>query len=408
MKNWKHLTTTIGILVLSVLSLASCGDLSSEKTEKTPEVFTVRNNTGDTITYMYLKEPSTLLWGSDVLPTYSLSNGSSASVTVPNGKMDSQYKIDIQLKTSNGNFYTKLSQKLTHEGTVTFTSSDLDSSSPRTISLGNTTGNTITYMYLREPGTLLWGSDVLPTYSLSNGGSVSVTIPYDRMDSQYRTDIQLRTSNGNLYTRLSQTITHNGTVIFTSSDLDGSSPLTINIGNTTGDTITYMYLREPGTLLWGSDVLPTYSLSNGSSVSVTIPYDRMDSQYRTDIQLRTSNGNLYTRLSQTITHNGTVTFTSSDLDSTSPRTINLGNVTGDTITYMYLKEPGTINWGSDVLPTYSLSNGGSVSITVPYDRMDSQYRTDIQLRTSSGITYTKLSQTIIHRGTVTFSSSDKN
>jgi len=403
MKNWKGLTVygILIILVLNVLSLSSCDNLFPEKT---PGVFKIKNNTGDLLAYLYLKEPGSSVWGTSFSSPY-IPNGSSTLITIPKDRMDSQYRIDIQLRTSNGNLYTKLSQTLTHEGTVTFTSGDLDSSSPRTVNLGNTTGNLLAYVYLREPGALIWGTSFSSPY-IPNGGSTSITIPYDRMDSQYKTDIQLRTSNGNMYTMLSQPITHRGTITFTSTDLDSGSSRTITLGNTTGDLLAYVYLREPGALIWGTSFSSPY-ISNGGSTSITIPYDRMDSQYKTDIQLRTSNGNMYTKLSQLITHNGNVTFTSSDLDSSSPRTITIGNITGDLLAQLYLRVPSTSSWGTSFSSPY-ISNGGSTSITIPYDRMDSQYRTDIQLRTSGGITYTKTYQTITHKGTVNFSSSDKD
>jgi ribosome-associated translation inhibitor RaiA len=399
MKNWKTFAI-VGIwviLALNILSLNSCDFVDSEKT---PEVFTVKNNTGDYLSTIYLREPGTSVWG--VGSSVYLSSGSSTTVNISPDRMDSQYRTDIQLRTSNGNLYTKLSQQLTHEGTVTFTSSDLDSESPRTVSIGNSTGDYLSTIYLRVPGTSVWG--VGSSVYLSDNHYSTVTISIDKMDSQYRTDIQLRTSNGNLYTKLSQPLTHNGSVTFSSNDLDGESPRTVAIGNSTGDYLSTIYLKVPGTLVWGTG--SSVYLSNDGYTSVTISKDRMDDQYRTDIQLRTSNGNLYTKLSQPITHNGSVTFTNRDLDAESPRTVTIGNATGDYLSTIYLRETGTSVWstGSSVY----LSNGGTTTVTIPIERMNSQYRADIQLRASGDVNYTKLSQPIIHNGTITFTSNDKN
>jgi ribosome-associated translation inhibitor RaiA len=306
----KNVFKQIGAIVLVAIIgffFAACSS-NDDDDDKRPEVFTVKNKTGDYLLTIHLKEPGTLIWSSDSY--VGLSNGSATSVTISKDRMDNQYRTDIQLRTSNGNLYTKLSQKLTHKGTVTFTGSDLDGVSPRTVAIGNATGDYLLTIHLKEPGTLIWSSDSY--VGLSNGSATSVTISDDRMDSQYRTDIQLRTSNGNLYTKLSQPITHNGNITFISSDLDSVSPRTVAIGNATGDYLLTIHLREPGTLIWSSGSY--VGLSNGSATSVTIPNDQMDSQYRTDIQLRTSGGLNYTKLSQPITHNGNVTFTSSDKD----------------------------------------------------------------------------------------------
>jgi uncharacterized protein involved in outer membrane biogenesis len=197
---------------------------------------------------------------------------------------------------------------ITHNGNVTFTNSDFDSSSSRTITIGNGTSDYISSVYYRTPETITWTSAYS---SISTGGSVSITIPNNQMDNQHRTDIQLRTSNGNLYTKISQLITHNGNVTFTNSDFDSSSPRTITIGNGTSDYISSVYYRAPGTSTWTSAYS---SISTGGSVSITIPFNQMDGQYRADIQLRTSDGNTYTILSQLITHNENVTFTNSDKD----------------------------------------------------------------------------------------------
>jgi hypothetical protein len=352
----------LGILVMALvfgLTVVGCNDLTSEKT---PQEFTIRNNTEDYISSVYHRVPGIITWTNTY---YSISTGGSVTIAIPDNQ-------DIQLRTSNGNLYTKLSQKY---GTITFTSSDLDSSSPRTITIGNGTSDYISSVYYRLPDTITWTNSY---YSISVGSSVSITIPFNQMDSQYRTDIQLRTSNGNTYTILSQLITHNGNVTFTNSDFDSESSRTVTIGNGTSDYISSVYYRAPGTITWTNTY---YSISTGSSVSITIPNNQMDSQYRTDIQLRTSNGNLYTKLSQLITHNGNVIFTNSDFDSSSPRTITIGNGTSNYISSVYYRLPGTSTWTNTY---YSISTGSSVSITIPFNQMDSQYRTDIQLRTSGG------------------------
>lgn len=399
----KKIYIAIGVLTILIANLLI---LNSCEEDKPPETFKIRNNTGENISSVFLKTPGSLLWGNDVLPYNSISNGSSVQLSISIDKMNSENRTDIQLRTSNEILYTRLSQKITNDGTVTFSINDLDSASPRTIKIGNSTDNTIVSIYFRQPGTLLWGNDMIPYRSVSNGNLISVVIPSDQMDDQYRTDIQLRTANGNLYTKLLVEIIHNGTITFINGDLDGASPRTINIGNVTGNSISSVYIRAPGTLLWGVDMIPYNSISNGSSRSITIPGDQMDSQYRTDIQLRTSEGNLYTKLLENIIHGGTVTFTSSDLDTLSPRTITLGNATGITISSVFIRLPGTTDWGDSLISYSTISNGSSRILTIPIAKMTNQYRTDIQIRASNGTTYTRLSEPIIHNGIVTFTSSD--
>lgn len=201
MRNRK-LFAIVGILViltLSVLFLNSCDNMVPEET---PEAFTIINYTADYISSVYYRTPGTITWTNAYS---SISTGNSVTLTIPNIQ-------DIQLRTSNGNLYTKLFQVY---GTITFTIFDLDSSSPRTITIGNGTADYISSVYYRTPETITWTNAYA---SISTGSAVSITIPFNQMNSQYRTDIQLRTSNGVTYTKLSQTVTHNGNVTFTSSD----------------------------------------------------------------------------------------------------------------------------------------------------------------------------------------------
>ena len=181
---------------------------------------------------------------------------------------------------------------------------------PQNLTIANNTGESISTVHLREPGTLIWSGNIGSSLSIANGGTRTITVPNERRDSQNRTDIQIRTSNGNTFTKLSHT--YRGTATFTSVDLDNDSPRTITIGNATGGSISTVHLREPGTLTWSGNIGSSLSIANGGTRTITIPRDRMDNQHRADIQLRAPGGATFTMLSQTITHNQTITFTASD------------------------------------------------------------------------------------------------
>ena len=172
---------------------------------------------------------------------------------------------------------------------------------PGVLTIINNTGDFLNDLYIREPGTATW--DFHSEVGISSGNSETVNIPYNRRD------ILLETLDYDIfYTKLSQTI--NGTVIFTSSDLDNDSARRIYIVNSTGENFKFLNIIEHDTATWRPMGISPLS----SKPEVTIPRDMMDDQYRTDIQLEISNGNTYTKLAQEIIHNGTVTFTIDDLD----------------------------------------------------------------------------------------------
>jgi len=359
----------------------------------------IENNLGVSIGYGYARLPGTTNWTS--LFSATVSDGGTRAIGIPQILINSQGRSDLQLQTSNGVRYTKTDHIITSNGVITFTASDFDPTGSRPITIQNNTGGSISYGYAKMPGSTSWNS--IFSSSLSNGSSRSVIIPLSCIDNESRSDLQLRTSNYSnevLYTKLNQMITVNGVITFTAGDID---PRQVTIVNNTGVNISSGYVRLPGTTSWSS--LSLYGLSNGSSQQVSISSVYLDNQSRADLQLRTtsSSGVIYTRLSQNISHNGTITFTAGDIDADSPYPVTIHNNTGYTINYGYARLPGSVNWVN--LFTSTLSNGSSTATVIPLSVI-SNSRTDLQLRTSSGVWFTKLNQVIVANGTIIFTGND--
>jgi len=360
----------------------------------------IENNIGVSIQYGYAKLPGTTDWTR--LFSATVSDGGTRAIGIPQILINNQERSDLQLQTSDGVWYTKTDQVITSNGIITFTASDFDPSGSRPITIQNNTGDYISYGYARLPGSTSW-VNIFSSYYIPNGSSQTVIIPLSCIDSESKTDIQLRTSDYSgavLYTKLNQIVTVNGTITFTAGDID---PRRVTIVNNTGVYISYGYVRLPGTTSWSS--LSLYGLSNGSSQQVSISSVYLDNQSRADLQLRgtSSSGVIYTRLSQNISHNGTVTFTAGDIDADSPYPVTIQNNTGYTINYGYARLPGTVNWVN--LFTSTLSNGASTATVIPLSVI-SNSRTDLQLRTSSGVWFSKLNYVITVNGTITFLASD--
>ena len=132
MANKKFLVGILAMVLVFGMAVVGC---ALDGDSNTPQDLTILNNTGGPINGIFLKAPGTLLWGTNFTQWLTSNNGSSRVITVPNDRLDSQGRVDIQLRTSNGNTFTKLSQA--SRGTVTFTINDLDSDSPRTVTFGN-------------------------------------------------------------------------------------------------------------------------------------------------------------------------------------------------------------------------------------------------------------------------------
>jgi hypothetical protein len=139
---------------------------------------TVVNNTGYTISYLYVSSNTTEQWEEDVLGRKVLSNGSSFRLTLPgNGT------YDFKAKDSDGDEYIKWNVVVRGNTTVTLTIADFQvassnqTSSSTSVNVVNDTGYTIFYLYVSSDDSTSWEEDVLDDDVLSTGEEVRVTLP---------------------------------------------------------------------------------------------------------------------------------------------------------------------------------------------------------------------------------------
>jgi len=190
-----------------------------------------------------------------------------------------------------------------------------DTSGPVNVIIQNNTSWQILYCYVRQPGTDIWTA--CASGQVANGSSWTVTIPRIAINSQNRADIQLRslfTIVPGQFTKLSQAVTQNGTITFTTSDADPAAGTVVTIRNNTGVGVTHCFAIRPdianlGYVFYNIGV----ELLSGGSIIGFIPPQSMNSQNKTNLELVASNGNRYEKTNYTIVPNSTITFTASDL-----------------------------------------------------------------------------------------------
>jgi len=369
---------------------------------------TINNNTGVTVHYFLFKLPGSTDWVSrpinpDIGFPNGMINGGSWPWTIDTSGINDENKSDIQLKTSSGALFTKLSQTINQNSAIAFTDADFDASGARIVTIVNNSGVAVNSILGRLPGSSSWDK-TLSSISLANGSSQAVYFPIEIVNSTNHSDVQLKTSGGLLFTKLSQVINHNGIITFTSSDYDESGARMVTIRNNTGITVNSGYVKVQGSLVWNS-LWTNSDISNGGSRLVTVSADVMNNNFQSDLQIRTSQGVLYTRLAQVIYHNGIITFTSSDFDDSGSRIVSIRNNTGVTVNSGYIKVPGSVAW-TTLWTNSNVIDGNSISVTVSADAMNTAHQSDIQIRTSSGGVYTKYGYTIIQDAIIIFTSSD--
>ncbi|MDR2732168.1 MAG: hypothetical protein LBB36_03010, partial [Fibromonadaceae bacterium] len=276
-------------------------------------VIVIENNTGYTISGIYIKPSASTDWGSDLLPFSSLSDGKSRTFTLSESLASDN--VDIQLSTGSGssaNIFAKYKFTVSDGMIVTFTSSDLtDGSNLPSITIQNRSGVNFNAIYVKPSTSEDWGQNYS---SLNNNSDKSISIPIP--SSSYTIfDIQMRSSNPtNTYTK-QVTVTNGMVLTYTSADSDNSltgSPVIV-IENNTGYSISYIYIRSSGETSWGSSL--SGSLSDGQSRAYTLSQSLSGS---IDIRLGTSSsitsGNQFIKSNVSVSEGMTLNFTSSDLE----------------------------------------------------------------------------------------------
>jgi len=359
-----------------------------------PVAVNIENISGEVFTTGFTRPPGSEEWTN--IFTSTLANDNTQLVGIPLVAMNSTHQADIQLRTADEVLYTKYYITMVQNGTITFTTTDFDLTGPRNVVIQNNTEETLSTGFVTLPGTTNWVS--LFSSSIIVGGSLTVTVPANAINSQNNSNFQLVSSNGVLYMKSYQTVIHKDIITFTIADIDENNPRNVIITNNTGQTIVLGNIRFPGSQNWSN--LFTSTISNGSSITTNISTIYLDIEEKADLQLKNASGVAFTKLSQPIIHNATITFTAGDLELT----VNIRNYTGSEIAEVFAKLPSDDEWTNLFITTY-ISVDATHTVWLPSSLVNEQSQCDLQLRTSSGVLYTKTSS-ITPNANITFTNSD--
>ena len=381
---------------------------SSDFCDSNRPTIIIANNTNERISNISVRVAGETEWRS--LWTSSgwqadLQHNATQNVVLPH-PVGEHNKYDIQLRRVEGGvnrLFTKSNELISDGITITFTSSDFCDSNRPTIIIANNTNERINNISVRVAGETEWVS--LWTSSawvdLQHNATQSVLLPHP-LNEHNRYDIQLRrveqpcccngwTGANRLFTKTNELVSNGTTITFTSADTHPQ----VSVSNNTGEHINRIRIRKAGTTEWIYE--NSLSISSGSSHVISMPYHI--SEHRVyDIQL--SSWSTFTKLDITVTSGMQLPFTSSDRD---PSMI-ISNQTGFTINGIWLRIPGSTDWRYRVYEG-DVWNTNNAYVNLPY-QLDVQNRYDIQLRTSTGIRYTKLNNAVYDEIQVIFTSAD--
>jgi hypothetical protein len=276
-------------------------------------IIVIQNNTGYTISGIYIKPSNSTDWGSDLLGYSSLGDRALRTFSLSE-QLSVNSVYDIRLESSSGVYtFRRYAVNVSDGMIITFTAANLDDGNNLpSITVQNRTGVSFNAIYVKPSKASDWGKDY---GSLSNNSDKSIDIPIP--SSNYTVfDIQMKSSNPtNTYTRNNVTISNGMVLTYTSADSDNSliGPPIIVIQNNTGYTIGSIYIKPSDSANWGSDLLGYYSLVDNVSRTFTLSQSlSANSVY--DISLKSSSGGYeFAKYNVTVSEGMIMVFTVSDL-----------------------------------------------------------------------------------------------
>jgi len=165
---------------------------------------------------------------------------------------------------------------------------------------------------------------------------------------------------------------------------------TVGIHNLTGVDVEYLFIRQAGAASWDTEYLEGGDLKNGDSITYFgVPANRANSF---DILLIDKNLAVYAKTNVRGGPDRMIEFSSADSSGDFMRSsVNLMNLTGHVIWYVYISPSFSDTWGFDRLDSDQIIEHGK-SATVPLPIPVAVYNEyDILLEDSEGNTYSRFS-----------------
>jgi hypothetical protein len=376
----------------------------------TPPTVTIRNNTGYTISGIYIKPSTSTDWGNNLWGWSSILDRQSREFTLTQ-PLSAQRVYDFRLSQSSGGGdfnFRKYGVTVSRGMTLTFTASDLnDGSDLPSITIQNRSGVAFNSLHIKPSASDNW--ETRNFGSISNNSNLTVTIPVP--PSNYTVfDIQTRSTNPtNTYTRYNVPISDGMVLTYTSADMDNptiASPVIV-IQNNTGYTISGIYIKPPTSTEWGSNLWGWSSISDGQSRTFTLTQP-ISAQNVYDIRLsqNSSGGDFnFRKYNFTVSDGMIITFTAGDFnDGSDLPTITIQNRTGVAFNSVHIKPSASTDWDSRNFG--SISNNNNLTVTIPIPP-SSFTAFDIQTRSTNPTnTYTRYNVTISDGMVLTYTSAD--
>ncbi len=236
----------------------------------------VTNDTGLTLTRVYVRDSAESSWGMDRLGVSTLADTDSFSLDVPPNP-GSHY--DVQAFDTDGREYQDLAFAWCMNGESLPVTLDLDDRIPLAcdLTVTNGTSQTLSYVYERTSGTVSWGADRLGA-GVTLARNASVTFSVEPMASSDRYDLRGVDGDGDDYVAGAVNWCMDGEPLaYTLTDADATwsnttrAACTLDIENATGRTLDDIHVYPDENPFATNDWWAPANVANGASVQATVP-----------------------------------------------------------------------------------------------------------------------------------------
>jgi len=260
----------------------------------------------------------------------------------------------------------------------------------RTITIKNDTGYEIHEVSARQSGTVDWSETLMKTEALADGEQIKITIP-DAGSDNCNFDLFATSFDeiGLEWIIEDADVCKTRVFTFDESNFSDAAPAqetvsgnSIQVTNSVGETIFYLYVRPSGSGQWSGDLLAgagqdLYTFQDGETGDLAIP-GLGDGTCRFDFKATALDESkvLSTVNNVDLCNSPSVTFRKGNAQNNNNAaqsvtgTITIANKLGETVFYLYTRKSGSSDWGNDLLKTageelYTFQDGESGQLRIP-------------------------------------------
>lgn len=305
----------------------------------------VVNNGSTSVCYVYISPTTASEWGNDWLGSDTIPAGSSYVFYMDAGS------YDLMATDCSGNTLdSQMGVDISGSMTWTIGQGSSGGGGSGTLMLVNNSGATVCYVYISPTTATEWGGDWLGSSTVASGSSYTFSVPAGSYDLKAED-----CSHNVLDTQFSIDIS--GSITWTIGGSAGGETVSLEVINTGGSTICYVYISPSTATDWGSDWLGTSTIPSGTSYTFSFDPGTWDFKAE-DCSHNVLDSQFGVYLS------GYEVWTIGSGGGGGDALVTIVNNTAQAVCYVWVGPPAS-EWDGDLLGSSILDVGQTISVYLP-------------------------------------------